>query len=197
MTKDWSTKIVNFMLPGAGVLVLGCGHVSYIVKMHYFFKNLLLYSGAWSIQTKCIVMMTKDWSTKIANFMLPGAGVLVLGCGHISYIVKMHYFLKHLLFYSGAWSIQTKCIILMSKEGSTCTKIENFMTPPAGVFVLGRGHASHILKMHYFLKNLLLFSQAQNRQSKYIVNIMSKEASTKIVNLITPGVGVLVLGVVI
>ena len=43
MTKEGSTKTVNFMTPGAGVLVLGCGHISYIVKMHYFFKNLLLY----------------------------------------------------------------------------------------------------------------------------------------------------------
>ena len=40
MTKEGSTKIVNFMTPGAGVLVLGCGHISHIVKMHYFFKNL-------------------------------------------------------------------------------------------------------------------------------------------------------------
>ena len=28
------------MTPGAGVFVLGCGHISHIVKMHYFFKNL-------------------------------------------------------------------------------------------------------------------------------------------------------------
>ena len=37
MTKEGSTKIVNFMIPGAGVLVLGRGHISYIVKMHYSF----------------------------------------------------------------------------------------------------------------------------------------------------------------
>ena len=43
MTKEGSTKIVNFMTPGAGVLVLGCGHISHIVKLHYFFKNLLVY----------------------------------------------------------------------------------------------------------------------------------------------------------
>ena len=41
MTKEGSTKIVNFMTPGAGVLVLGCGHISQRVKMNYFFKNLL------------------------------------------------------------------------------------------------------------------------------------------------------------
>ena len=40
MTKEGSTKIVNFMTPGAGVLVLGRDHISHIVKMHYFFKNL-------------------------------------------------------------------------------------------------------------------------------------------------------------
>ena len=40
----------------------------------YFLKNLLLYSGAWFKQTKCIVMMTKDGSIKILNFMAPRAG---------------------------------------------------------------------------------------------------------------------------
>ena len=38
MTKEGSTIIVTFMSPGAGVLVLGRGHihVSYLVKMHYY-----------------------------------------------------------------------------------------------------------------------------------------------------------------
>ena len=72
------------------------------VKLMYFFKNLLLNSGAWFRQTKCIVMMTKEGSTKIVNFMTPGAGVVVLGRGHISHIVKMHYSFKNLLLYSQA-----------------------------------------------------------------------------------------------
>ena len=38
MTKDGSTKIVNFMTQRAGVLVLGRGHKSHIAKVHYFFK---------------------------------------------------------------------------------------------------------------------------------------------------------------
>ena len=46
ITKEGSDKIVNFMTPGAGALVLGCGHISHIMKMHYFFKNLLLYFQA-------------------------------------------------------------------------------------------------------------------------------------------------------
>ena len=39
ITKEESTEIVNFITPGAGVLVLGRGHISFIVKMHYFLKN--------------------------------------------------------------------------------------------------------------------------------------------------------------
>mgnify|MGYP003692222091 CR=1 FL=1 len=46
ITKEGSIKIVTFMTPGAGVLVLRCGHISHIVKMHYFFINFLLYPQA-------------------------------------------------------------------------------------------------------------------------------------------------------
>ena len=67
MTKEESTKIVTFITPGAGVLVLGCGHISHIMKMHYFFKNLLLYSQAVIRQTKYIVMIAKEGSTKIVG----------------------------------------------------------------------------------------------------------------------------------
>ena len=45
MAKEQSTKIVNLMTPGAGVLEVRRGHTSHIVKMHCFFRNLL-YSGA-------------------------------------------------------------------------------------------------------------------------------------------------------
>ena len=68
----------------------------------YFLKNLLLYSQALIRQTKYVVIMTKEGSTKIVNFMTPGVGVLVLGRGHISHIVKMHYFFKNLLLNSQA-----------------------------------------------------------------------------------------------
>ena len=65
------------MTPGAGVLVLGCGHIINIVKMHYFVKNLLLYSQALMRQTKYNVVMTKEGSTKIVTFNTPRAGVLM------------------------------------------------------------------------------------------------------------------------
>ena len=88
--KEGSTKIVNFMTPKAGVLVLEHGHTSHIVKMLYFFKNLLLYFQAQTRKTDSIVIMPKERSTKIVNFMIPRAGILVLESGQISRIVKMH-----------------------------------------------------------------------------------------------------------
>ena len=57
-------QIVVSMTPGAGVLVLGCGHISHIMKM---------------------VMMTKEGSTKFVHFMTPWLGVWGLRCGHIGH----------------------------------------------------------------------------------------------------------------
>ena len=100
MTKEGSTKIVNFMTPGAGVLVLGRGHISHIVEMHYSYKNLLLNSQAYIRQIMYIEMMTKEGSSKIVTFMTPGGAVLVQGVAmagvvalrrvNISHIVKIH-----------------------------------------------------------------------------------------------------------
>ena len=59
------------------------------------------------------------------------------------------------------------------------------MTPAAGVLVLGRGHISHKVKLHYSFKHFLLYSQALIRQSKYVV-MMTKEGFTEIINM-TPG----------
>ena len=112
------------------------------------FKNRLLYSQAQIRQTKYIVMLTKEGSTKIVSFMSPGSVVLVMGHGHISHIVKMHYSLKILHLYFQAMFRKTKYIVMLTKEGSI--KIVSFMSPGSGVLVLGHGHISHIVKMHYF-----------------------------------------------
>ena len=72
--------------------MLGLCHISHIVKIHSFFKILLFYSQAKNRQTKRIVIIAKEGSTKIINFITPGAGVLVQGRGHICYIVKMQCF---------------------------------------------------------------------------------------------------------
>ena len=82
MTKEGSIKIVYCMTPGAGLLVVGHGHIGHLVKMHYFFKNLPLYSGAWFRQTICVlVMMSKDRHTTLYNHTYQ-TGVFVLGHGH-------------------------------------------------------------------------------------------------------------------
>ena len=61
------------------------------------------------------------------------------------------YFLENLHFI-GAWFRQSKCVVMMTKEGYT--KIVNFITPGAGILVLWHGHICHIVKMHYFIKNI-------------------------------------------
>ena len=71
ITKEGSTQIINFMTPGAGVLANESGHIDQIVKIHYFYKILLLYYHAEITQTKYIIMITKERSTKIENFHDP------------------------------------------------------------------------------------------------------------------------------
>ena len=70
------------------------------------------------------------------------------------------------------------------------------MTPLAGVHVLGRGHISYKMQMHYFFKNRLLYSEHQFRQTKYKV-MMTKEGYTLIIDSMPPGLGVLCQGVAI
>ena len=64
MTKEKSTKVVNFMTPGAGVLVLWHGH---IVEIQYFVS-------------------------KIVNFINPGDGFLCKGVAILVIIVYMDIF---------------------------------------------------------------------------------------------------------
>ena len=69
MTKEWSIKAVNFMNQGTGVFMLECGHIGHILKMHYFFKIVLLKSWTKIRQSEYIVLMGKGGSTKIVNFI--------------------------------------------------------------------------------------------------------------------------------
>ena len=123
--------------------------------MHYSFQNPCI-----NQQTKYmfIVIMTKKGTTKFVTFMTPGAGVLVVRCGYISHIGKMHY--SSPLPYI---DLQIKYIVMMTKKGSTTNL--NFMTPREEVFVLGRGRISHMIKMHYCFKNFLFHSHALIRQT--------------------------------
>ena len=58
MIKEGSTKLVNFMNPASGVLVLR--QICHKVRKLNFFKIR---------QTKYITMMNKEGSTKTINFM--------------------------------------------------------------------------------------------------------------------------------
>ena len=80
--------------------MLGRGHISYIMKMHYFFKNRFLYSHYQFRPTKYNVYSNDDQGRVYLNyrFHVPGAGGLVPRCGHISQKVKMHYLFK--IFFS-------------------------------------------------------------------------------------------------
>ena len=62
------------------------GLVSHIVKLHYSFKNLLLSFWERIRQIKCIVMITKEGSTKTVNFLTPSAELDVIGRCHVRYI---------------------------------------------------------------------------------------------------------------
>ena len=83
------------------------------VKFTYLLENLLLYFRAWFRQTKFVVIMTKEESTKSVNLITPGVGDLVLGRGHISHTVKMHCFFENLFQHSQARIRQTWYIIIM------------------------------------------------------------------------------------
>ena len=63
------------------------------------------------------------------------------------------------------------------RKGLAKLIIVNFMTPWAGVLVLGRRRMSHIVKMYFFFKTFLLSSQALIRQNQGIVMII--EMKTK------------------
>ena len=77
MTKEVSTKIVNFTTPWAGVLVLGRGQ---IVNMQYFFS-----SSCCIRQIMYEEILTKEGSAKIVNFITIGAGGIMLGRHYSEY----------------------------------------------------------------------------------------------------------------
>ena len=117
--------------------------------------NIFFSRSTWPILTKFICSICRVRRQEILNLKpLPhpkGRSFWGKKC-------RIGVFLKNLLLYSGVWFRQTKCIVMMTKEGST--EIVNFMTLRAGVLMQGRGHISHIVKMYYSFKNLLLYFQA-------------------------------------
>ena len=69
--KEGSTKIVIFISPGTGVLVIECDHKSHIVKMHHFFKKLLYSQVQAQIrQNEYTEEMTKELQCRSAHLSL-------------------------------------------------------------------------------------------------------------------------------
>lgn len=70
-----------------------------VICMNYvlIFRYFLLYSGTSFRQVVCIVIMSKDASTKLVKCMAPKLGVLVLRWTSMVYIIRIHYFFTYIL----------------------------------------------------------------------------------------------------
>ena len=90
MTKEGSTKIINFMTPGVGLLVLGRGHIIYTVK---------LYKPGIDQTNKCLVMMTKEGSTKFVIYDPRGRGSFARAWPYKSYSENALFFNIKILFF--------------------------------------------------------------------------------------------------
>ena len=87
MTKKGSTKIVNVISPGSEVF--GHDHyLTHLVNMYYFFKNLFLVLHPCIDQMKWIYINDgQEMVYKNCNILTTGTKVLVIGHGHITYVV--------------------------------------------------------------------------------------------------------------
>lgn len=86
--KECLFQNCDSMAPVSVFIVLEHGFDDFIVKMQLLFRNLLLWSLVISPLTK--VMVWKNASPKIANFIAAVSGLLVLRRGSIDNIEKMH-----------------------------------------------------------------------------------------------------------
>ena len=131
-----------------------------------------------------MVLMTKEGSTKILNFMTIGAWVR----GNMSYS-------ENALFHENTSSK----LLHINQNNKTLGRVYQnckFLTPVAGVFLLWHGQIIHVLKIYHFLKNILLYCCAYVRQTEYII-MMNKERSIKTVNFMIPGLDIFFYKIVI
>ena len=186
MTKEGSIKLVNFMNPGSGVLMLRHCHISHIMTMHYFFlktSSLLLI-----IDLTTWIYSNDNHTTKIVNFMTLKAGVNLLQREQISHIVKMHYFFwksSSLLL-----SIDQTNWIYSNDDQERVYQNCKFHDPQGkGCFATSWTYKSYIENAFFLWKS--------DKLKICNVVIMTKEWSTTIVNFLTSGAGVFVLGLAI
>lgn len=88
-----------------------------------------------------------------------------------------------------------KNIFIFINTWKPSTKIVNFMFSGEGSFVLTRDQNGHtpVVTMHIMLKRIILHSHTSVRLTEFIITQIRKPF-TKIVNVMSPGEGVLTLG---
>lgn len=88
-----------------------------------------------------------------------------------------------------------KNIFIFINTWKPSTKIVNFMFSGEGSFVLTRDQNGHtpVVTMHIMLKSIILHSHTSVRLTEFIITQIRKPF-TKIVNVMSPGEGVLTLG---
>ena len=149
-------------------------------KLHYF-SNIFLYSEAWFRQTKCMVMMPEERCTKVVNFMTPGVGVssaevwpYMLYC---EYIISLKIFSTQ----GHGWGKQLYSNDNQRRAYQNC----KFHDPQ------GRDSCAGAWSWTCNISSpLLVYTRALIRQIKCIAK-MTKERTSKIVNLITIEAGCL------
>ena len=102
---------LSFMTPD------GQGFLVFSMEMHFLGGDLFYALPYVNLKqaSKYKVMIIKEGSTKIINLTTPGAGVLVLGHGHIGQIVRNALFLQKsssLLFFSRKINIKRQMPVL-------------------------------------------------------------------------------------
>lgn len=102
-------------------------------------------------------------------------------------------FLKYLLIFF--LTSLRKNIFIFINTWKPSTKIVNFMFSGEGSFVLTRDQNGHtpVVTMHIMLKSIILHSHTSVRFTEFIITQIRKPF-TKIVNVMSPGEGVLTLG---
>lgn len=88
-----------------------------------------------------------------------------------------------------------KNIFIFINTWKPSTKIVNFMFSGEGSFVLTRYQNGHtpVVTMHLMLKSIILHSHISLRLTEFII-MQIRKPFTKIVNVMSPGEGVLTLG---
>ena len=106
MPKEWSTKIEISWPLGQGFMFSSMD-IFVKVKMHYFFKNLLLYSWALIRQMECILVRVKIIFTMLMTCIMFST-LIALALRGINATILGHFFLNKLfILWWACWYAKT------------------------------------------------------------------------------------------